>query len=166
MSSVKEFVNCIHVSKSYSVCMKLDADDPGYSKEWLHVKLKSPTINVKQLTKKFSSFGPVDIMPLAQKRVLMAYSNKNSALRILKQFHSSKEFQVARYNHIRHGAASTIYLWSGIALTSGLLIWAIKKTFLRSVINEPLIFCRLCILHRFSDLSIHINCMEIRSFIK
>ncbi|XP_012149652.1 pre-piRNA 3'-exonuclease trimmer isoform X2 [Megachile rotundata] len=132
LSGVKEFVNSINISRSNEICMKLDADDPMYSKpEWLHVRLKSPTINTTQLVEKLSSFGQVDIMPFARKRVLVAVSNEKSARHILEHFQSSKEFQVARYNRIRHAAPSTICLWSGIVLSSGLFAWVIKQTFIR-----------------------------------
>ncbi|XP_029056046.2 pre-piRNA 3'-exonuclease trimmer-like isoform X1 [Osmia bicornis bicornis] len=133
MSSVKNYVNSVNVSRSNEMCMKLDGEDPLYSKpEWLHVKLKSASIDTKQLVERLSSFGQVDIMPFARKRVLVAVSNQKSAMHILQHFQSSKEFQVARYNRIKHAAPSTICFWSGVILSGGLFAWIIKQTLLRS----------------------------------
>ncbi|KZC12235.1 Poly(A)-specific ribonuclease PARN-like domain-containing protein 1 [Dufourea novaeangliae] len=76
MSSVKCFVNSINITRGNEVYSKLDGDDPLSTRpEWLHVKLNSPCINIKEVAKVFSSFGPIDVMPFARKRVLVAVGN-------------------------------------------------------------------------------------------
>lgn len=76
ISSIKNFVNCINITRGNEMYMKFDGPDPMLSRpEWLHVKLKSPSVDIKQLMEKFSSFGQVDVMPFAQRRVLVAVAN-------------------------------------------------------------------------------------------
>ncbi|XP_076163424.1 pre-piRNA 3'-exonuclease trimmer isoform X2 [Ptiloglossa arizonensis] len=49
MSGVKHSVNCINITRSSEVYSKLDGNDPLSTRpEWLHVKLKSSNINVKE----------------------------------------------------------------------------------------------------------------------
>ncbi|CAK9798256.1 Pre-piRNA 3'-exonuclease trimmer [Anthophora plagiata] len=134
MSAVKDFVNCVNITKGDAMCMKFDGTDPPLSRpEWLHVKLKSPTIDTKELVEKFSHFGPVDVMPFSQKGILVAVSNHKSALRILEHFEGNKEFQVARYSRIRYAASTNIFLWSGLVLIGGgVATWMVKKMTLKS----------------------------------
>ena len=135
MSSVKDFINSINITRGNEMYMKLDGEDPVLSRpEWLHVKLKSPSLDIKQLVEKFSSYGSVDIMPFARRRVLVAVSSHNTASEILRQFKSSEELQVTRYNRIKHATAMTIFLWSGAVLSGGILAWMLKnisKTYIK-----------------------------------
>ncbi|XP_076232531.1 pre-piRNA 3'-exonuclease trimmer isoform X2 [Calliopsis andreniformis] len=51
MSSVKSYANSINVVRSNELSLKLDGNDPPSTRpEWLHVKLKSPSINMNELT--------------------------------------------------------------------------------------------------------------------
>ncbi|KOX76046.1 Poly(A)-specific ribonuclease PARN-like domain-containing protein 1 [Melipona quadrifasciata] len=78
INSVKKFVNSVNISRSNEMYMKFGEEDPILSRpEWLHVKLKSPSIDIKELIKKFSSFGSVDVMPFAHRCFLVAVSNHN-----------------------------------------------------------------------------------------
>lgn len=130
ISSIKNFVNCINITRGNEMYMKFDGPDPMLSRpEWLHVKLKSPSVDIKQLMEKFSSFGQVDVMPFAQRRVLVAVANHKSALHILRHFNTSEEFQVARYSRIRHATPISICLWSGVILSGSLFAWMLKKCF-------------------------------------
>ncbi|OAD62005.1 Poly(A)-specific ribonuclease PARN-like domain-containing protein 1 [Eufriesea mexicana] len=73
INSIKGFENSVHITKGNEMYMKLDGADPISSRpEWLHITSKSTSIDIKQLMNQFSSFGVVDIMPLAQGRVLVA----------------------------------------------------------------------------------------------
>lgn len=133
MSSVRKYVNSVNISRGNEVYMKFDGADPALSRpEWLHVKLNAPNMDTKQLIEKFSSFGQVDVMPFARRRVLVAVASHNSALHILQHFKNSKELQVARYSRVRHAAPSTICLWSGLALSGSMFAWMINKMILKS----------------------------------
>ncbi|XP_033190589.1 pre-piRNA 3'-exonuclease trimmer isoform X2 [Bombus vancouverensis nearcticus] len=128
MSSVKDFINSINVTRGNEMYMKLDGEDPMLSRpQWLHVKLKSPSLDIKQLMEKFSSYGSVDVMPFARRRVLVAVSSHNTASEILQRFKNSEELQVARYNRIKHATSMTIFLWSGAVLSGGVLAWMLKN---------------------------------------
>ncbi|XP_050486227.1 pre-piRNA 3'-exonuclease trimmer-like isoform X2 [Bombus huntii] len=146
MSSVKDFINSINITRGNEMYMKLDGEDPMLSRpQWLHVKLKSPSLDIKQLMEKFSSYGSVDVMPFARRRVLVAVSSHNTnkrnkatdspqmikyestASEILQRFKNSEELQVVRYNRIKHATSMTIFLWSGAVLSGGVLAWMLKN---------------------------------------
>ncbi|KAK1120281.1 hypothetical protein K0M31_012641 [Melipona bicolor] len=128
ISSVKKFVNSVNISRSNEIYMKFGGDDPILSRpEWLHVKLKSPSIDIKELIKKFSSFGTVDVMPFADRCFLVAVSNHNSAINILQSFKNDSEIQMIPYSRLKH--RKHIGLWSGAVLSGGLFIWLLKKYF-------------------------------------
>ncbi|XP_053994436.1 pre-piRNA 3'-exonuclease trimmer-like [Hylaeus volcanicus] len=134
MSAIKGFANSINVIRGNETYLKLDGDDPSLTRsEWLHVKLKSPSLDVKEVAVQFSSFGPVDVMPFARKRVLVAVANHRSALNILNHFKNNTELQVARYNPIRHAPPSRVFLWSGIVLSGGMIAWMMHRIFKKSV---------------------------------
>lgn len=133
MSSVKQFANSVNITRGNEVYMKFDGTDPALSRpEWLHVQLKSSSIDTRQLVDRFSTFGQVDVMPFARKRVLVAVANHKSAQHILQHFQSSKEFQVARYSRIRHAAPTTICLWGGVIFSGGMFAWMFNRVFLKS----------------------------------
>ncbi|XP_043260056.1 pre-piRNA 3'-exonuclease trimmer-like [Colletes gigas] len=126
MNGVKHFVNTINITRGNYVCLKLDGKDPVSTRpEWLHVRLKTPSLNIKEITDRFSSFGHVDVMPFARKRVLLAVANHRSALDILNHFKNNKELQVARYNPIKHAPTSIIILWGGVVISGGIFAWVI-----------------------------------------
>ncbi|KAK9302513.1 hypothetical protein QLX08_005504 [Tetragonisca angustula] len=84
MSCVKKFVNSINIARSNEMYMKFDGEDPVLSRpEWLLVKLKSPSIDIKELIKKFSSFGTVDVMPFSHRCFLVAATNHNRSGAVL-----------------------------------------------------------------------------------
>ncbi|XP_043507730.1 pre-piRNA 3'-exonuclease trimmer-like isoform X2 [Frieseomelitta varia] len=113
MSSVKKFVNSINIARSNEMYMQFDGEDPIFSRpEWLHVKLNSPSIDIKELINKFSSFGTVDVMPFAHRCFLVAVTNHNSAINILQFFKNNSEIQVTPYSRLRHAKHITIGLCS------------------------------------------------------
>ncbi|XP_076754248.1 pre-piRNA 3'-exonuclease trimmer [Xylocopa sonorina] len=133
MNSVKDCVNCVNITRGNEVYMRFDGPDPTLSRpEWLHVKLKSSSIDPKQLVEKFSTFGHVDVMPFTRRHVLVAVANHKSAQYILQHFKCSQEFQVARYSRLRHAAPITICLWSGVVLSGGMLAWMINRMLVKS----------------------------------
>ena len=134
MSSVRDFANCINITRGNEIYSKLDGLDPLSTRpQWLHVKMKSSLLNAKQVVEKFSFFGQVDVMPFARKRVLVAVANHKSALDILNHFKDNQDLQVARYSPIRHAPPSKIILWSGVVLSGGMVAWMIHRIFKKSV---------------------------------
>nr|XP_033323389.1 pre-piRNA 3'-exonuclease trimmer-like isoform X1 [Megalopta genalis] len=134
MSSVKQFANLINLTRGNELYLKLDGHDPVYTRpEFLHVKLNTSPTSMKEIAEKFSPFGPIDVMPFARKRVLVAVSNEKSVLNILAHFQNNQEMQVAVYNPIKHAHPRKIVLWSSLILSSGVLAWMIQRVFKKSV---------------------------------
>ncbi|CAL7951721.1 unnamed protein product [Xylocopa violacea] len=133
INSVKDYKNCVGLTKGNEIYMRFDGLDPTLPKpEWLHVRINSPSIDIKQLVKKFSTFGRVNVMPFTRRRALVAVTNYKSATHILQHFKCNQEFEVTRYCRLRHSTPAFVGLWGGVILSGGVCVWMINRMLVNS----------------------------------
>nr|XP_031827939.1 pre-piRNA 3'-exonuclease trimmer-like isoform X1 [Nomia melanderi] len=133
MGSVKTLENCINVAANTEMYLKLDGYDPPLIKpQWLHVKSNSSSIDMREISEKFSSFGPINVLPFTRKRVLVQVSSRQRALDLINHFQKSKEFQVTKYTPIWHAHPTSIALWTSMLLSGTMVAWIVHRMFKKS----------------------------------
>ncbi|KAK2580021.1 hypothetical protein KPH14_012310 [Odynerus spinipes] len=130
MSAVKDYINCINISRANALYLRLDGSDPETGKpQWLFVKTLVPNnFDIDQISKKFLPFGAVDVKPFTRGHALVAVSNHGSVSSILKHFRHNKELYVTYYSPIRHSPSMRYLFISSMLLSGGMLAWVFHRS--------------------------------------
>ncbi|XP_013382568.1 pre-piRNA 3'-exonuclease trimmer [Lingula anatina] len=126
MTKTKPFHNNINMIRAAIDHICLDgADPPSRRPQWLHVQSRTYKLKTVKLARLFSSHGSVDIKMLGERKALVAVANYRVAKDILKSFHNHEQIKVAKYNIWRHSPVVRGVMWTGLALSGGICLWAL-----------------------------------------
>ncbi|XP_050304874.1 pre-piRNA 3'-exonuclease trimmer-like isoform X2 [Anthonomus grandis grandis] len=125
LSHLKNKVNIIRGSVSH---INLDGEDPSSTRPpYLVIEsLKNKPVCIPQVASLLSTFGYTEVrkIPYQKKIALVAVDNYGNARRILRDFKNmSTEYDVQRYNALKHSPFARFFFVGGLTVSSVLILW-------------------------------------------
>ncbi|XP_070571819.1 poly(A)-specific ribonuclease PNLDC1-like [Ptychodera flava] len=119
--------NCVYIARATSDYVNFGGPDPVSNRpDWLHIRITDSNIqaNSLQLAAIFGVYDSVDVRVLDKQCAILAVASYRGAKDILRAFQKHKSLKVAKYNVLQHSPTVRLLLWSGVAVSGLVCLWA------------------------------------------
>uniref|UniRef100_A0A1B6DB48 Uncharacterized protein n=1 Tax=Clastoptera arizonana TaxID=38151 RepID=A0A1B6DB48_9HEMI len=132
LAGVALYENCVNLMRCNIPFINFSGKDPPSNRpKSLHVRRKDlKAVDIYEITELLSSFGSVDVKSDGQGGALVAAARNSVYFDILWFYKGNEEFRIVPYFPLAHSRVIKSVLWSGIAISSGLVL-----TYLLSILR-------------------------------